>query len=205
MELAKASIEPEGGEKIKVLFNPNQYSLDKGNQIAEIAVPGLDAPILQYVRGNSRTLTMELFFDTYEEQSDVRTYTKKIYNLLSIDREKHVPPICKFVWGDFQFPCVLERVGGKFTLFLPDGTPVRATLSVVFKEFLKVEDLVRVSPTQSADHTKLRTVRWGDSLSSIAAAEYNDPGQWRPIALANRIENPLELDPGRVLVIPALV
>ena len=82
---------------------------------------------------------------------------------------------------------------------------MRATLSVVFKEFLKVEDLVRVNPTQSADHTKLRTVRVGDSLSSIAAAEYNDPGQWRPIALANRIENPLELDPGRVLVIPELV
>ena len=204
MELAKAIIEPEGGERIKVLFNPNQYSLDKANQIAEIAIPGLEAPVLQYVRGGSRTLSMELFFDTYEEQTDVRQHTGKIYNLLNIDRSTHVPPICRFVWGDFQLRCVLERVAGKFTLFLPNGTPVRATLAVVFKEFLDVEQLVRVNPTQSVDHAKIRMTRWGDTLSSIAASEYGDPGQWRPIATANGIDNPRELLPGIVLTIPPL-
>ena len=36
------------------------------------SVPGLNAPPLQYVRGKSRALTMELFFDTYEAHEDVR-------------------------------------------------------------------------------------------------------------------------------------
>jgi LysM repeat protein len=204
MALEKAFITPEGDEPIAVLFNPSQYSLDKGNQIAEIGIPGLSAPILQYVRGNTRTLTMELFFDTYEQQTDVRKYTDKIYGLLGIKSATHVPPICTFTWGDFTFTCVLERVGGRFTLFLAEGTPVRATLGVTFKEFIDVEVEVRRTPTESAEHTKTRSVQRGDTLSSIAAAEYGDPAKWRPIAETNHINNPRVLEPGRVLVIPPL-
>jgi hypothetical protein len=202
--LTKAFITPQNGDAVPVLFNPNQYSLDKSNKIAEIGVPGLGSPILQFVCGNSRTLTMELFFDTYEQQADVRQYTDQVYGLLGIDRDTHVPPVCLFTWGEFTFSCVLERVGGRFTLFLADGTPVRATLTVTFKEWLDVEVEVRANPTQSADHTTMRTVLRGDTLSGIAATEYADAGKWRAIAVANGIDNPRLLTPGQVLVIPPL-
>ena len=204
MPLEKAIITPEDGESIPVLFNPTQYSLDKGNQIAEIGIPGLGAPILQYVRGNTQTLTMELFFDTYEQQTDVRKHTKKIYGLLGIESATHVPPICTFTWGNFNFRCVLERVGGRFTLFLADGTPVRATLNVTFKEFIDVKIEVQTTPTESVDHTKTRTVKRGDTLNSLAAAEYGDPAKWRPIAEANHIDNPRVMKPGQDLIIPPL-
>ena len=204
MALAKAKITPRGEEPIPVLFNPNQYSLDQGNTLAEMGVPGLSAPILQYVRGNGRTLSMDLFFDTYEQRDDVREYTDRIYGLLDIRGPLHRPPICAFTWGSFSFDCVLERVGGRFTLFLSDGTPVRATLSVSFKEFVEVEVLVRTTPTESADHAKTYLVRRGDTLSSIAAAEYGDPMAWRPIAAANRLANPRLLPPGTRLSLPAL-
>lgn len=204
MELAKAMITPRDESPISVLFNPNQYSLDQGNTLAEVAVPGLAAPILQYVRGNGRTLSMELFFDTWEEQSDVRRHTDRVYGLLDIRGPLHRPPVCTFTWGSFNFDCVVERVGGRFTLFLADGTPVRATLGVSFKEFVEVEVLVRNPPTESADHAKSCLVRRGDTLSSIAAAEYGDPTLWRPIAQANRIANPRLLAPGTRLSLPAL-
>lgn len=204
MALQKAVITPEGGEPIEVLFNPAQYSLDKSNQIAEIPIPGLGAPILQYVRGNTRTLSMELFFDTYEQQTDVREHTDRIYGLLAIDSDTHAPPVCTFRWGHFSFRCVVDRVGGRFTMFLTDGTPVRATLTVSFKEFIEVEVEVRENPTQSADHTKTTTVKRGDTISAIAAEQYRDPAKWRPIATANGIDNPRRLEPGRVLTIPPL-
>lgn len=200
----KAIIEVEGGEEIAVCFYPNRYSLNKSNQIAEIGIPGLGSPILQYVRGNTRTLSMELFFDTYEQQSDVRKYTDQIYGLLGIKADKHVPPVCTIKWGKLNFRCVLQQVNGNFTLFLADGTPVRATLNVTFKEYIDVAIEVRTTPLQSADHTKRRIVRRGDTLSSIAAVEYEDPARWRPIAQANGIDNPRVLQPGRSLVIPPL-
>jgi hypothetical protein len=204
MGFEHATIQPEGQGPIEVLFNPNQYGVDKSNQIAEIAIPGLEAPILQYVHGNTRSLSMELFFDTFEEQIDVRAYTDQIYNLLSIDPETHVPPICSIFWGGFSFVGVLDHVGGKFTLFMPDGTPARATLTVVFKEFIPAEVLVMESPTQSADHRKTYVVERGDRLDLIAGREYGDAKQWRPIAVANHLDNPRQLLPGQRLIIPAL-
>jgi hypothetical protein len=204
MEFKKATIQPEGKSAIDVLFNPTNYTVEKSNTIAEAAVPGLQAPILQYVHGNTRTLSMELFFDTYEEQTDVRDHTDKIYNLLEIDPEKHVPPICTISWGGFSFKGVLDHASGRFSLFLPDGTPARANVTVTFKEFIEVEVLVRENPTQSADHRKTRVVRGGDRLTLIAFEEYGDAARWRPIAEANGIEDPKTLEAGRRLVIPAL-
>jgi hypothetical protein len=197
-------ITPAGHPAINALFNPTEYSLGKANQIAEAAVPGLDAPILQYVHGNTRTLDMDLFFDTYEEGTDVSVKTKAIYNLLLIDPATHAPPICDIAWGSLTFHGVLDHVTGKFTLFLADGTPVRATLSVTFKEFIDVNVLVQVQPTQSADHRKTRVVKSGDRIDNIASDEYGDPGKWRPIAEANNLDDPDQLQPGNVLIIPAL-
>ena len=51
-------------EMIEVQYNPTELSWDKGAQIAEISIPGLDAPLQQFVRGQAEKLTLELFFDT---------------------------------------------------------------------------------------------------------------------------------------------
>ena len=204
MERQLISITPTGQSSFNVLFNPTNYSVAKSNQIAEAAIPGLEAPILQYVHGNTRTLDMELFFDTYEERTNVSKETDKIYKLLLIDPSTHAPPICNIAWGAFKFTGVLDHVSGKFTLFLSDGTPVRATLTVTFKEFIDVDALVKVRPTQSADHRKTRVVKSGDRLDIIASQEYGDPDNWRPIAEANNMDDPEQLEPGHVLIIPAL-
>src|SRR5262249_41096050 len=151
MDRQAVTIKPRGNEEFEqfeVLFNPTQYSIDKANQIAEAAVPGFKAPILQFVHGNTRTLSMELFFDTYEARTDVRMHTDKVYKLLEIDGKTHAPPICTLRWGGLEFDGVLDHVSGKFTLFLPNGTPVRATLSVTFKGFVDVDDLIKPTPTQ---------------------------------------------------------
>jgi Contractile injection system tube protein/LysM domain len=204
-EFQHVSIAPNGKNEFDVLFNPNQYSLSKANQIADIGIPGLQAPILQFVHGNARTLDMELFFDTYEEQENVGQYTDKIYALLEIDPHTHVPPICTVTWGNLSFQGVLDHVQGKFTLFLPNGTPVRATLNVTFKEYLDLSQLVKQRPTESANHQKGRVIQRGDRLETIAHEEYGDPRKWRPIADANNLDDPSQLHPGMLLSIPPIV
>jgi nucleoid-associated protein YgaU len=57
---------------------------------------------------------------------------------------------------------------------------------------------------QSANFVKQHIVRSGDTLSGIAAELYHDATKWRPIAEANNIDNPLNLEPGRVLIVPAV-
>jgi len=83
MALVKAQITLEHtGEKFNVFFNPEEYTINKDNNFASQAIPGLSGPLLQFVNGNMRTLEMELFFDTYDtpdaNKRDVRELTNKI-------------------------------------------------------------------------------------------------------------------------------
>ena len=79
MALEKATItNTVTHRRTPVLFNPEAYSLTKDVNYAHIGVPGLGAPVLQFVHGNAETLTLELFLDTYEENRDVREETSKI-------------------------------------------------------------------------------------------------------------------------------
>ena len=56
MGLAKARITVEHtGARFDVMFNPEEYSLNKDNNFASQAIPGLSSPILQFVAGNSKT------------------------------------------------------------------------------------------------------------------------------------------------------
>ncbi len=203
---------------VPCLFNPKELSVEKSNQFAEVAIPGLSSPIYQFVRGNARSVTMDLFFDTYEEGADVRIFTDRITGwdagsmlsslpgaakgLMDIDSELHAPPVCLFIWGAFLFQCIIEQVSKRFTMFLPEGIPVRATLSVTLKEYREVDIQVKELDLHSPDLTKRWTVKQGDSLWSIAVAEYGDPADWILIAEANSIDNPRVITPGMELVIP---
>ncbi len=205
---------------IHFLFNPSEFTVERTNQFTEVSVPGLSASTFQFVRGGSRTITMDLFFDTYEEKTDVRLYTDRITGwdtgstfsklsgggkgLMDIDSDLHAPPICQFIWGSYIFPCIIERISKRFTMFLPDGIPVRATLSVTLREYKEYETQLQEAASQSADRTKTRRVKEGESLQSIAAKEYGDPASWRSIAKANGIDNPRIVEPGTELVIPPL-
>jgi nucleoid-associated protein YgaU len=205
--LTKASIQPvrPKGDEIVFRFNPTQYTLDASNQLAEIGVPGLRAPVLQFVRGGGRTLSLDLFFDAYEQvdpDGDVTDATEAIYTLLSPAAETGAPPVCVFAWSSRRLQCVLERVSGRFTLFRADGAPVRATLSVTLREYVDAAVVVRRESAVSGGPGGTRVVQQGDTLSAIAQQVYGDAGRWREIATANGIANPRRLQPGTVLVIP---
>ena len=205
MPLEKATItNVDKNETFNVLFNPTEYTLKKRTPWAEQRVLGLDAPAASFTTGQRMELSMELFFDTFEQKEDVRTHTQKIETLLMVDPDKHRPPLCLFTWGEFQFKGVLEKLDQRYIMFLENGTPVRAKLNVTFKEYTTTFEQLQRQPRQSADRAKRRIVRKGDTLSLIAHREYNDASQWRRIADYNRIEDPLNLEPGTELVIPPI-
>jgi nucleoid-associated protein YgaU len=222
MALEKLTINPESASNLpgfQALFNPERYTVNKSVQIAEIAIPGLDSPVQQFVRGQTEKITMELFFDTTDSGmvnnvQDVREQTKKIYQLLKVRSELHAPPRCVLLWGDggklFSFGttvspwCLLESVSEEFTLFSPSGKPLRAKLNVTFREAWTIEEQLKETPRHSATRTKIHLVQKRETLSQIASVEYNDPTQWRLIADENNLSNPRLLEPGTSLRIPTV-
>src|SRR5215510_4064210 len=96
-------------EDIELQYNPTELSWDKGAQIAEITIPGLDAPLLQFVRGQAEKLTLELFFDTTDNGMDagatsVTSLTDRFYGLVKMQSDSHAPPVCEFTWNPVTFP-----------------------------------------------------------------------------------------------------
>jgi nucleoid-associated protein YgaU len=204
------------GTPVEVQFNPTEYTLTKGAQLYEVPIPGLDQPIIQFVRGQTETLALDLFFDSTEDGTgsaakSVTEKTDKFYDLIKIDSDAHAPPVLLFTWGGNAFPgkrehnvfkCVVSSVRQQFTFFSPTGVPLRAKLTVELREYKTLADQIRQLNLKSADHTKAHVVVEGETVSSVSYAAYGDPGSWRLIADANELEDPLALAPGTILRIP---
>jgi nucleoid-associated protein YgaU len=229
--LQRLTIEREGGDPVEALFNPSELSVSGSTswdqeQPASYSGPNAATVELEFRSVAAQTLSIELFFDTYESRAamtfkdavvsllptvmserratDVRRYTERVAQLAEVDRDLHRPPVCDLRWGAFDiFTGVLTSLDQRFTLFLEDGTPVRATLSCSFLG-VSLESQRRKGELHSSDVAKTHLVRRNDTLHSIAAEEYRDPALWRHIAGANGIVNPRDLKPGTVLTIPRL-
>lgn len=191
-----------------VQFNPTEYSRDKSVTINEVAVPGLDAPLLQFIRGNNEKLTLDLFFDVTSTQkvSDVTQLTSNVVKLAEILPETHAPPRIEFIWGKLIFKAVVESVQQRYTLFSPEGTPLRATLSVVFRRYETLRDQLTRLKLKSSDHTRSHVVGRGETLGAIAYQAYGDVTYWRLIYSENvsLLPNPRRIAPGTVLRLPPL-
>lgn len=216
MALEKAFIKNTiTGERFEVMFNPEQYTVNRDNNFAQVAIPGRRAPVLQFVHGNAQTLDMELLLDSVEEHvqgtqrpnaagTDVRRVVRSITGLLDIDPTTHAPPILLFGWATFSFTCVLSKATQQYVMFRPDGTPVRAKVQVTFTEFTNAEMEAKEIKRETADYSRVHVVREGDSLPALAYRLLGTVAAWRPIALANGLDDPDALEPGTKLVIPRL-
>jgi len=213
MALEKATIDVLGGahdgNRIRVLFNPNEYSIERSNTYKATAILGLSGPLFHFINGEADQLSMELFLDDYTDPDDVDGKSVKerideMAALLEIDRDLHAPPPVRFVWGSLSFKAIIEKLSRKVTLFRPDGTPARATLSVSFKEYKTLPELIREVPLQSADKSKRRQIVGMDSVWALAAREYGDAALWKVIAERNDLDDPREIEPGDWLTVPPL-
>jgi len=218
-QLKKATITVlEGDDKgkvISVLFNPAEYSFERSNSYKATPIPGLSSPILQFVNGEADQLSMELFLDDYtdpegptsrerKESNPVMTRIRDLSKLLLVDSKIHAPSPVRFNWGPMEFSAIIEKMGRKVTMFQPDGTPARATLSVTFKEYRTLRQQVESPRRESADKSKRRVVVGLESLWLLAAREYNDPNEWLRIAQANDLDDPREIAPGDWLDLPPM-
>lgn len=217
--LEKATIrnldDPRPDSVVQCMFNPKEYKFTKSNSWVEKKAKQQNIPHVDFSSAGPMTLDMDLFFDTYEKGGDVRKYTDKIWKLMVVDKtlkdygrkyktHKGRPPLCEFRWGQtWSFQAAIESITQTFTLFLGDGTPVRSTLSVKFKQVIEEGTYPGQNPTTtSVPGYKTRAVRQGETIDWIAYDEYGDSTLWRVLADANDLPDPLRLQTGQLLAVP---
>jgi hypothetical protein len=198
---------------VVVLINPTEVSIQRGVTYTDMPVPGLQMPLLQFVKGEPDVLTCELFLDGTDNRDhtalgDALSVAERLNALryyVTVDSSLHAPPVCTFSWGaTSHITGVVTSMQERFTLFDEQGNILRARVTISIKSFAPVDQQARKINPQSPDRYKTHVVQEGDRLELIAADEYGDPSLWRTIASFNAIARPRLLVPGMVLQIPPI-
>jgi hypothetical protein len=135
-------------ETFTVQYNPKEFKVDKKVSWKEVDEQGKDPSPLEFQKGSPRTISMELMFDTTNEETETDVFAYWVEQLLAMtnadstpqtgeatDQGKERPTTVRFEWGTFELTGVIESITTSYTLFSSSGTPLRAKCQVKMKEW----------------------------------------------------------------------
>jgi len=203
MALEKAQIinsEDPNSKPIVVMFNPPELKVSSSNNYADTKAPGNSKEKKQFIGKNNDELTVVLFFDATRMDKSLResvdpygvgiyAYVDPILQLGRIQKNKKTPPKLVFAWGSEYFPCVILSIDQKYDYFDSAGIAQRAELTIKFQRHEPEEE----APAAKAKPSITKTiVKAGEDLTCFCY----DPKDWRIVAEANNIDNPLVCENG---------
>lgn len=141
-------------------YNPKELQIDKQIQWKKPdrlqgGHPGsVDDDELELPTAPTRSMTLELLFDGFEEHRSVQPEIDMLENMSSIREpgSKHAylrrAHHCVVAWGGLdgarRFRCVIDALSTKVTMFSPKGLPLRAMCT------LKLQEVKMLAKTDSA-------------------------------------------------------
>lgn len=144
MKPAKAMLKAidNDAENIEFMFNPNEISFSRSMSLeqSEGARTESGQNKTSFKHPNPYSLTISnIIFDTYETGESVLLHVDKFTKAVEFTKEgegeKKRPPIYLFIWGDNHYlRCFVKNFSFKLSLFLPDGTPVRASIDLSLEQ-----------------------------------------------------------------------
>ncbi|HEX7472662.1 MAG TPA: hypothetical protein VF323_06240 [Candidatus Limnocylindrales bacterium] len=227
----RAQIKPLDGtlQPVNVMFNPDQITYTKRNKWNIHHTTGQVLPAVSFTSSDPATLHVVLMFDGTEtgKTDDGKTVAHMIDELTAltkVDKElnngtvgtkqgtpsqskQNRPPTVQFVWGSYlSFKAIIQTMTTTISLFLDDGTPVRASVDVTFQQIEDENAFPAQNPT-SGGRAGERVYRLGprETLDQVAYSRFGDTSLWRALAAFNGIDDPLRLQAGDPILLPASV
>lgn len=195
----------KNGVTIDAHFNPQNLKLTYANENkGDNQSKGASQ---QHIGSGTTKLAVELLFDTTRnsengKDQDVRKLTEKIAYFMKPKNDpktkKPIPPGVSFEWGSFNFAGIVDSLQITLDYFSEEGIPLRATLSLNITgidTIIKTKDSAQNNLPGTSPKT---TVQNNDNLAKISGVNGNS-SDWKAIAVANNIDNPLRLKPGSLL------
>ena len=228
MSLEMAYIKPlEGGNtaEITAMFNPDQITYTKSNTWNLHHTNGQNLPEVSFASGVPATLAVTLLFDGTEDGQNVAKIINRLTELTKVNKElkgrrssanggdapsnsfQGRPPTVRFHWGNYlSFDAVVQKVISRFSMFLDDGTPVRASVDVTFMQIADENAFPTQNPT-SGGRTGERVHRLAprETLDQVAYANFGRTSLWRALAAFNGIDDPMRIQAGDAILLPASI
>lgn len=135
---------------------------------------------------------------TVKEQ--LEEFKKCVYFM---EGEIHRPRFLKIFWGkEINFPCVLSQLDINYTLFYPDGSPLRVKVSATFLKYLSEKKREAEQKKKSPDLTHEHVARSSDRIDLLTYKVYNDPKYALQVAAVNGLTSARKLRAGTRLFFP---
>jgi len=128
----------------------------------------------------------------------------------AMNSETHKPNFLRLLWGDAtfgdsnSFDCLLTDLKINYTLFSPNGKPLRAKLNATFLSYIEAKRRIREEGKKSPDVTHIRTVRAEETLPQMTQRIYGDSTYYLQVAKANGLVNFRRLRKGSTLQFPPI-
>lgn len=124
--------------------------------------------------------------------------------LYTIDSESHEPRYVILIWGAFCFEGRVTSLSYDYTLFSPEGMPLRVTISLSFSSHLNKKISNKKENKKSPDLTRVITLKDGESIAGWCNQIYNDPSFCSDVAKCNGLSSFRNVEPGVSLIFPPL-
>jgi hypothetical protein len=141
----KASlISRDNTDNLEFMFNPTELRFARSTKIktSEGARTAGGLPKVSFANPEPYSLSISnIMFDTYETGGNVmELHINKFRQSVEFASTLGRPPVYIFTWGSQQYlKCFVQNLSYRLTMFLPDGTPVRAIVDLSLQE---IDDVV---------------------------------------------------------------
>ena len=195
---------------ILVPINPETYSETLGVEFTEEDAAGGTGQSNAFSRDRGVSLSMSLIFDGTGAVAGTATGTvaQQIGDLrrlaLQVNGLTHAPNYLQLTWGTLIFKGRMKSLQIEYTLFNPDGSPLRAKATASFIGFRENLDGRAAQNLSSPDLTHLVKVMPGDTLPLMCWRVYGDSRYYLQVARANGLGSFRNLPVGADLSFPPL-
>ena len=201
-----------GGKPYFAMINPSSIQWNRSIEYNSKQPPGTLSPSQKYKSTPAQELSFDLIIDCtgvvnilrIVMEDEIQALTSLIYQYHG---KSHRPNFLVLQWGQTMFKCVLKSMNTSYTLFRPNGSPLRAKVSLAFTEYICPKAVIKASKNSSPDISHSLNVVQGDSLPGlcnkiwrddmfyIQAAEYNGLNKFRKLKGGNRLIFPPIVQP----------
>ena len=124
-------------KKMSFQYNPTTLAYSRGVAYTDISAPGMPYPNTQYVKGNVRSFSVDLFFYDNPSTGVIKKYMNFLGGFLTPETNVSgytKPPEMTFCYGYFIRKCVLEDLNINIERMDEDGEPIQATLTLQLRQ-----------------------------------------------------------------------
>ncbi|WP_264563998.1 hypothetical protein [Flavobacterium sp. N3904] len=192
------------------MINPDNIKIQKGIEYNEQQAPATSSASQKYKSTPSDKLNFEIVIDCTGIVDPKRIdMAKEITALETIiytyNGKIHRPNFVKIQWGqNITFNGVLNSIDISYTLFKPDGSPLRAKISLSFSQYISPKTVTMTDGPESPDLTHIVNVTGGMSLPQLCLKTWDDDSLYIQVAKFNNLNKFRNLDGINKLIFPPL-